>query len=292
MGLNISKNKENKQLIKNNFINVIKNEDNKDNEYILESNKFKEYNRLDFQHYIIEELFKINKKDFDDIIIKLNNNLEKGINVLDIGCGTGIWCLNMAYTFPSSFFNGYDINNEYPKDIIFPNVNFKNVINNIIFDINNIECLKLIPDNSYDYIFQRFMLIVIKEQNWTKILKEYKRILKPNGYLQLIEQDVNVQNAGPLTKNMMEIIHKMLEKRDINIKIIYNLDEHLKKAGFNLFKKQEKTFNLNDNINSKDYVKECIKSFNNENFNYENIMKEHIKNKSYLIYYNYIISNF
>jgi len=271
----------------------------KNKNYILKKNIEddinEEINRLGNQHYIVNQLFG------DIFKAPLTKNLEKGIKVLDIGCGNGIWCLEMAKTFPESKFYGYDKFDVYPLHNIFSNCFLRNKINdNIEFDINIIDTLKNIPDQSFDYIFQRFMAIVIENNKWTQILKEYKRILKPNGYIELLEHDINMKIIGDEkkiknSKKFIGSINKLLQKRSINPNIVLELDEKLKVGGFkNIIINQEYCFLNSNNLGRicSYYVKESIYAFKDYFPDIDDIFKklqeEHINNNVYLEYFNYI----
>lgn len=77
----------------------------------------------------------------------IEDQLECGIRVLDIGCGNGVWSIDMAQDYSASTFIGVDISDRlFPtKTELPPNCDF--VMGNT---------LKLpFPDNSFDYVFQR-----------------------------------------------------------------------------------------------------------------------------------------
>lgn len=73
--------------------------------------------------------------------------LEKGIKVLDVGCGSGRWILEMARDFPNSTFIGVDVSNVFPSpDKIPSNASFVegNVLHGLPF-----------ADDTFDYVYQR-----------------------------------------------------------------------------------------------------------------------------------------
>lgn len=75
--------------------------------------------------------------------------LEHGIKVLDIGCGPGKWTLEMAKDFPASRFTGTDRAPVFPKSSPYSNCRFLQA-----------DTLKGLPfaDNTFDYVFQRCVL--------------------------------------------------------------------------------------------------------------------------------------
>ncbi|RCH89750.1 hypothetical protein CU097_001724, partial [Rhizopus azygosporus] len=70
--------------------------------YVLPNND-DEVDRLHQQHWILKYIFGCNYH------APIHNLLEKGIKVLDSGCGPATWCFDMAEAYPNSKFQGIDI---------------------------------------------------------------------------------------------------------------------------------------------------------------------------------------
>ena len=66
----------------------------------------------------------------------------------------------------------------FPQEIKPPNVNFKvaNVLEGLPF-----------PDNSFDFVYVRLMLVGMKSDEWEPMWREVHRILKPGGCAQSVE---------------------------------------------------------------------------------------------------------
>lgn len=135
-----------------------------------------EQDRMVAQHYLLRTAF---GSDFSSPIKPL---LQKGIVVLDVGCGPGTWTMEMSTAFPKSTFIGIDQSAFYPRDIKPRNCHFR-------------SCGSLVqhqlplpfPDNSIDYIYQRDMNWGLTGQTWQPLLQEYQRILKPGGWIEFVE---------------------------------------------------------------------------------------------------------
>lgn len=135
-----------------------------------------EQDRMVAQHYLLRTAF---GSDFSSPIKPL---LQKGIVVLDVGCGPGTWTMEMSTAFPKSTFIGIDQSAFYPKDIKPRNCHFR-------------SCGSLVqhqlplpfPDNSIDYIYQRDINWGLTGQTWQPLLHEYQRILKPGGWIEFVE---------------------------------------------------------------------------------------------------------
>lgn len=105
--------------------------------------------------------------------------LQQGSVVLDMGCGSGTWTMELATAYPESHFIGVDQLPLFPKDIKPKNCHFATC---------DLTCVPLpIPDASVDYIFQRDLNWALLTWQWSALIKEYMRILKPGGWIELME---------------------------------------------------------------------------------------------------------
>ncbi|KAI9498012.1 S-adenosyl-L-methionine-dependent methyltransferase [Zychaea mexicana] len=140
-----------------------------------------EQDRMVAQHYILRTAFD------GDFAAPIRTNLDKGSVVLDIGCGPGTWCMEMATEFPRSTFIGIDRVSNYPRDI---------KPKNCIFRTCSVQNLPLpFPDNSVDYIFQRDLNWDLQAHQWSPLVREFLRVLKPGGWIELVEPDLETQSS-------------------------------------------------------------------------------------------------
>lgn len=133
-----------------------------------------EQDRMVAQHYVLRTAF-----DGEDFAAPIHSALDKGLVVLDVGCGSGTWTMEMAAAFPNSTFIGLDRSNCFPQDIKPKNCYFR------ALDIMQLPLP--LPDNSVDYIFQRDLNWYMLADMWNPLVKEYMRILKPGGWVELVE---------------------------------------------------------------------------------------------------------
>ena len=93
----------------------------------------------------------------------------------------------MATEYPNSEFIGIDKAELFPRDIRPPNVNF------IKHDI-----LTGIPmeDNSIDLVQMRLFSVAFTRANYASLLKEAYRVIKPGGFIQLMEAELVVCENG------------------------------------------------------------------------------------------------
>ncbi|KAK1781507.1 S-adenosyl-L-methionine-dependent methyltransferase [Copromyces sp. CBS 386.78] len=113
--------------------------------------------------------------------------LKNPQRVLDVGCGTGIWCLDFAEQFPAAQVIGIDISPIQPR-WISPNCRF---------EIDNCELEWTFAENDFDYIHISSLGGSIKD--WPKLYKEILRTLKPGGWFEQREFALPVRaNVGEL----------------------------------------------------------------------------------------------
>ncbi|OZJ06044.1 hypothetical protein BZG36_01146 [Bifiguratus adelaidae] len=168
--------------------------------YLL-PNDLEEADRMQEQHWIIKEFHRGNYK------APVHQLLLDGAKVLDVGCGPGTWILDMAHDYPEATFYGIDISPTFPRDIRPRNTHFQ------IADI--LKGLPF-PDNSFDYIFQRFLGLGYTPVTWKIAMKELRRVIKPGGYVELIEATFDGANAGPIYSALLEGLIATMNERNID----------------------------------------------------------------------------
>ncbi|GES82599.1 class I SAM-dependent methyltransferase [Rhizophagus clarus] len=152
----------------------------------------------------------------------ISQDLTRGIDVLDVGSGTGTWVFDVSSDFPKSRFTGVEIQSFMLPTIRPSNTNF----------IHN-DILEGIPfnPNSFDYIHMRYMILCFTDLQYDKVIKNLVELLRPNGYLELCEPNMNFTNMGPATQRLVDEISKLLSARSMNPSISDRLHEYLEKNG-------------------------------------------------------------
>ena len=82
----------------------------------------------------------------------------------------------MATTYPNAKFTGIDISPIQPSQI---------KPKNFIFIQGNIFDQLPFANDSFDFVFQRFLIASITKDKWPVVINELTRILKPGGYLEV-----------------------------------------------------------------------------------------------------------
>ncbi|KAI8801231.1 S-adenosyl-L-methionine-dependent methyltransferase [Cladochytrium replicatum] len=183
--------------------------------YVLPAD-IKEGGRLNLQHYLFREIF-----GGPNYFGVTEAQLEKGLKVLDIGCGTGIWLAEMQRDFPKGKYYGVDIVTttwaETFKDLSSGGITLSlgNVLEKLPFE-----------DNTFDYVHQQLLVLGVPAEKWPHVVSEVCRVLKPGGVVDLVEvQSVSSNQETPNTAEtaIWGTLAKLFSARGINIGITEKL---------------------------------------------------------------------
>ncbi|CAG8509301.1 3787_t:CDS:2 [Gigaspora margarita] len=164
----------------------------------------KEVNREAMSNAIRKHLF---QKNF---FSPIEEKLIIGAKVLDVGCGSGFWVIDMGSEYPSSTFIGIDIDStKFPShDQQSPNVGFLacNITHGIPF-----------PPETFDFVHMSMMCCALTEDQWHQLVREIVRILKCDGWVEFVEGDPWFKNYGKVGTLVIETcinvnIHAMIPK--------------------------------------------------------------------------------
>ncbi|CAG8581648.1 1054_t:CDS:2 [Ambispora leptoticha] len=138
--------------------------------------------------------------------------LESGnARVLEYGCQTGEWVLDISDNYPLAKVWGIDTSNNFPSSPIPLNSNF------LICDILNVNGLPF-ADNTFDLVHTRCLAFTFTEIEWEqRVIKELSRVLKPGtGWLSLLEISLFYTNEGPNTAKLTESMRSFLKEKNVN----------------------------------------------------------------------------
>lgn len=88
------------------------------------------------------------------------------------------------------------------------------------------------PDNQMDLLYGLCTLRFIPYNKVVPILKEMWRVIKPGGYLEILQPDHQYHNSGPMGKIVEELTWDYLKSRGIRPEMISQLSELMKYVGF------------------------------------------------------------
>ncbi|KAL9539216.1 hypothetical protein MBANPS3_010399 [Mucor bainieri] len=150
-----------------------------------------ESDRLMTMHYILKATFHGN---FTAPVYNMLENSKHKTKVLDIGCGSGTWILEMATEFPNTEFYGIDDCPLFPTHIKPSNSHF--LLHNILKGLPY-------PDNEFDYVHMRMMIFYFSPEELSLLLTEISRIMKPGAYFEIVDTSYTVRHAGPISNKVV-----------------------------------------------------------------------------------------
>ncbi|ORY96684.1 S-adenosyl-L-methionine-dependent methyltransferase [Syncephalastrum racemosum] len=162
-----------------------------------------EIDRLHLLHFMVRFAIQGN------YLAPVSDTLRKGGQVLDVGCGPGSWTMEIAGEYPKSKVVGVDVSPMFPRDIKPVNCTFHQCD---VFD----GSLDQFPDESFDYIFMRFFGMAIAADQWDTLLVRLLRLLKPGGYIELVEADTEMHRPGPKTREYNLRLIQAMEGRHLD----------------------------------------------------------------------------
>ena len=175
-----------------------------------------ELNRLDFQHYMLRHALRGNYAP----------PIENPRDILDTGCGTGRWALDMASLFPEARVVALDIVAP-PTESGAPDPSRPRNYRFVEGDV-----LKGLPfaDASFDFTHQRALLGAIPEQGWPGVARELARVTRPGGWVQLVEP-APAPHGGPGMNALAAWVQQASARRGINTAAGAHVGDFLTQAG-------------------------------------------------------------
>ncbi|RHZ64030.1 hypothetical protein CDV55_102456 [Aspergillus turcosus] len=154
-----------------------------DNQIAFEPVDDEEAERLDLQHRVFSRIFD------SRLIFPPIPRLRR---VLDCGYGAGSWAVDVATQYPDCKVIGLDIS---------PHKNPDDMPENLWLQVDDLNRRFTFPSNHFDLVHSSLLATGINKARWPSYLADIKRVLKPGGWVQLIEIYFNVQSDnGSITE--------------------------------------------------------------------------------------------
>ncbi|KAJ4465077.1 hypothetical protein J3R30DRAFT_2951639 [Lentinula aciculospora] len=191
-------------------------------QYLLPADEV-ETQRLNKQHDIIV-------RAFEHRLVIAPVNLQSGDPVLESAAGSGIWALKFFENIRADGvivdMECIDISSKQFPATHPPQMHFSE---NSITKLPNPEW-----NNRFSYIHQRLLIGAMNDTLWRSAVAEIFRVLKPGGWVELLEIDFKLLRwgVGPHSKRLAGLIRDMCAGRGVIVDLNVYLPALLKGAGF------------------------------------------------------------
>ncbi|CAG8520655.1 8535_t:CDS:2 [Ambispora gerdemannii] len=141
----------------------------------------------------------------------IEEKLRQGARVIDLGCGSGIWILDMAKQYPNSKFIGVDLSPIFPTEGLPLNVEFLeyNVLDGLPYE-----------DSSFDFVHEKFLVGAFTEAQWKeKVIPEMTRLTRPDGWVEMLEADTYLTSDGNATIRIAKALQNYMIPKGMNCTI-------------------------------------------------------------------------
>lgn len=143
--------------------------------------------------------------------------------ILDIACGSGEWCIEMAQTFPEAQIIGLDLAQQAASGREIP-LNCQFIQGNALMRFP-------FADNTFDYVHQRHLIMGVPVSGWTTEIQELLRVTRPGGILELCEASAIFTPAGKITQTWCEWEARICQSRGLNPNAAPGLETFARMAG-------------------------------------------------------------
>ncbi len=158
--------------------------------------------RLDFQHYSIKRAMQ-------------GRNYLAPLTapgaILDVGCGTGRWAIEMAAQFPQANVIGLDL--IVPEGIETIAHGLQHQPDNVVFLEGNVLNGLPFADASFDLVYMRLLFGAIPAAAWPQVVSELVRVTRPGGWVESLETLPILDEEGSVFKTFCEWLSEALTRQ-------------------------------------------------------------------------------
>ena len=174
-----------------------------------------ETNRLDFQHYMLRYALKGNYAA----------PLQAPRDILDVGSGTGRWAIELAQQFSAARVIGMDVAPPAVDANAAPDARPAN----FTFAQGNVLERIPFPDNSFDFVHQRFLTLAIPAASWPGVVAELLRVTRPGGWVELVETEP--PTGAPAIDQLASWGVELTKRRGIDMSLMARIGDLLRDKG-------------------------------------------------------------
>ena len=154
--------------------------------------------------------------------------------VLDVGCGTGQWLIELAQKYPTMKLFGIDISKRM-IDYAQAQAEAHNVADRIEFAVMDALLILEFPPDFFDLANVRCSGSFMRTWEWPKLLSELLRVTRPGGVIRLTEAEVIQRSNSPALTRLLEMLQVALfragrlfteESAGLTSHLVRLLDQH------------------------------------------------------------------
>lgn len=192
-----------------------------------------EVKRLDFQHFVLR--YRLHRNFLAPV--------TQPLSILDVGCGTGRWAMELATEFPEANVVGLDL---VAVEEVTLGYGLDRLPSNYVFVAG--DALQPLPfaDNSFEFVHQRLLIAAVPVGRWPDIIRELARVTVPGGWIELAECGVPRDAPGMPYPDLWGTWIEFCRQRGIDFTMGHTLGALLHDAGLTAVRQQEVVFPMGD----------------------------------------------
>jgi SAM-dependent methyltransferase len=173
-----------------------------------------EIGRRDFQHHLLRQALRG----------AYAAPIGEPVAILDVGCGTGRWALEMTERFPQARVAGVD--HTLPGALAAPGARPANLA---FAAVDVVEGLPF-ADATFDFVHMRLVLGAVPAARWPGIAREIVRVTRLGGWVELVEGELS-RGGGPAQEALNDWIMRASLPHGIDPRLGARVGDLLRDAG-------------------------------------------------------------
>lgn len=138
-------------------------------------------------------------------VLPEQQSIERLERVLDVGCGTGGWLIEVAKAYPAApLLIGVDVSKRL-LDYAREQARLEGVADRVEF--HSMDALRMLefPTNFFDLVNMRFGLSYLRTWDWPKLLQEFQRVARVGGIVRVTDSVTISKSNSPAHMRLREI---------------------------------------------------------------------------------------
>ena len=124
--------------------------------------------------------------------------------VLDVGCGSGGWLIELAKTVPMAVLRGVDVSRTFVE---YANARAAAAQVSERVEFHSADALLMLKfrDHSFDLVNHRSAVSWLRTWDWAKLLQEYQRVCHSRGVVRITEPEWPIAESSPALLRLTEL---------------------------------------------------------------------------------------